>query len=177
MTSGDLARGAVVDLGDHAAQHGGGVDTADEGIAVQTHLDGVDLVGLDVYDKEAGGDIRQVARNRAAQVVVDLPDGGQYREPKAEGQHNRPGLAPRTANGGEGHAQGGHAAQDLAVAQPAGRVFHGDARQDQRGEGPAKANEAPHRQRLHAREPRGDPDQQRQNGDTQPDEQRSRQAV
>ena len=107
----NLDRILAVDAGHHPAHHRRGFHLGHRRMGTNLGKEGVNLVGLDI-DKEIGGRLlRQIACNGAAQIAVDLANGGQHRKPKAQRHDDLNGFGARRADRGQGKPQWHPAAQ------------------------------------------------------------------
>ena len=159
MAARDLLRVLVIDAGDDAAQHGGAVDAGDGGGVGKDLFVAVDLVGLDIDEEVAGRAVRQFGGERAAQVAVDLADGGEHRKAKAERQDDGGRLSPPRADAGERQPQGRPPPRGAAREARDEADQGGGEHQDQQR--PRDAASGPEREPGGAREPDGQSQQQR----------------
>ena len=84
MAASDLFGVVTIDACYDAAQHRGGIDAADGRVVRKDLAVAIDLVRLDVDEEIAGGTLWQLCRESAAQVAVDLANGGEHREAEAK---------------------------------------------------------------------------------------------
>ena len=154
-----LARGAVVDAGDDAAQHRRGADVGDAGLGFAAVEEARELVVLDVDEEIGRRAFGQFGRDQIAQVRIDLADRGEHGQAEAEREHDRGGLAARAADRAEGEAEGraapGQAAGGGAAGQRPGAT-RGEEEQEERDE---HARGGVERQFRRAGEQRGERDQ------------------
>ena len=155
-----LTRGAVVDLRDHAAQHGGAVDARHGGVIFKPLHEGGHLVTLNIDEEIGRGHVRQIAGDGTAQVAVDLADGSQDRKAKAQRQDHRCRLVPLPTNGGQRPAQ--YRAAPRGATHPLGQGADCQRGQNQQHQSPKDAPRCPERQHGRTGKGHGGADQCRQ---------------
>jgi len=103
----DVLGGLPIDAGHKPAQHRCGLRATDLWVLIKAIQKSADLGFLDIDKEIRRGHIRKVARNRIAQVAVNLADGRQHRQAQPQRQDDRTCRFFRRGNCVQGPPQRG----------------------------------------------------------------------